>query len=64
MINDVITSFPEVQRFPFLGNVAFAASVYFHPEYNNLNDVNYNNYIALIKLQNPIMLNSSVMPIC
>ncbi len=41
-----------------------AASVHIHPEYNNPDGLDYNNDIALIKLQDPITFNSSVMPIC
>ncbi|XP_041798251.1 uncharacterized protein LOC121610282 [Chelmon rostratus] len=41
-----------------------AASIHIHPEYNNPNGLNFNNDIALIKLQDPITFNSSVMPIC
>ncbi|XP_019948632.2 complement C1r subcomponent [Paralichthys olivaceus] len=41
-----------------------AASVHIHPDYNNTKNVQYNNDIALIKLQDPITFNSSVMPIC
>ncbi|XP_059195678.1 complement C1r subcomponent-like [Centropristis striata] len=47
-----------------LGCPVFAASIHVHPEYNNPNLVNFNNDIALIKLQDPITFNSSVMPIC
>ncbi|XP_045901319.1 complement C1r-A subcomponent-like isoform X1 [Micropterus dolomieu] len=43
----------------------FAASVHVHPDYNNLDDaLDYNNDIALIKLQDPITFNSSIMPVC
>ncbi|XP_034466935.1 complement component 1, r subcomponent isoform X1 [Hippoglossus hippoglossus] len=42
----------------------YAASVHIHPDYNNPNHVDYNNDIALIKLQDPITFDSSVMPIC
>ncbi|XP_023282098.1 uncharacterized protein LOC111669859 [Seriola lalandi dorsalis] len=41
-----------------------AASVHVHPGYNNINNVNYNNDIALIKLEDPITFTSSVMPLC
>uniref|UniRef100_A0A3Q0S5W9 complement subcomponent C1r n=1 Tax=Amphilophus citrinellus TaxID=61819 RepID=A0A3Q0S5W9_AMPCI len=41
-----------------------ATSVHVHPEYNNPNSLNYNNDIALIKLQDTITFNSSVMPLC
>lgn len=40
------------------------ASIHIHPGYNNPNDVNYNNDIALIKLQDPITFSASVMPVC
>ncbi|XP_074539378.1 transmembrane protease serine 9-like [Halichoeres trimaculatus] len=40
------------------------SSIHIHPEYNNPNDVNYNNDIALIKLQDQITFNASIMPIC
>ncbi|XP_027145521.1 LOW QUALITY PROTEIN: complement C1r-A subcomponent-like [Larimichthys crocea] len=42
----------------------YAASVHVHPEYNNPNGLDYNDDIALIKLQEPITFNSSIMPIC
>ncbi|XP_039661682.1 complement C1r subcomponent-like [Perca fluviatilis] len=42
----------------------YAASIHIHPEYNNPNYVDYNHDIALIKLQDPITFNSSIMPIC
>ncbi|GLD58834.1 complement C1r-A subcomponent-like protein [Lates japonicus] len=41
-----------------------AASVHPHPAHNNSNKIDYNNDIALIKLQDPITFNSSIMPIC
>nr|AIZ96979.1 complement component 1r [Oplegnathus fasciatus] len=41
-----------------------AASIHIHPGYNNLHGLDYNNDIALIKLQDPITFNSSIMPIC
>ncbi|TDH11639.1 hypothetical protein EPR50_G00063010 [Perca flavescens] len=44
-----------------LGSPVFAVSIHTHPEYNT---INYNNDIALIKLQDPITFNSSIMPIC
>ncbi|KAL7393047.1 hypothetical protein ABVT39_005784 [Epinephelus coioides] len=46
-----------------LGFRVFAASVHIHPEYN-LSSSDYNNDIALIKLQDPLTFNSSIMPIC
>ncbi|KAF7670100.1 hypothetical protein LDENG_00050100 [Lucifuga dentata] len=42
----------------------YPASIHIHPEYNNPNKLDYNNDIALVKLQNPITFNSSIMPIC
>lgn len=42
----------------------FAASIHVHPEYNNPNYVDYNNDIALIKLEDTLTFNSSVMPVC
>ncbi|XP_070767920.1 ovochymase-like, partial [Enoplosus armatus] len=42
----------------------YAASVHIHPEYNNPNSLDYNNDIALIKLQDTITFKSSIMPIC
>uniref|UniRef100_A0A4W6CUB6 complement subcomponent C1r n=1 Tax=Lates calcarifer TaxID=8187 RepID=A0A4W6CUB6_LATCA len=41
-----------------------ASSVHVHPDYNNFNKIDYNNDIALIKLQDPITFNPSIMPIC
>ncbi len=46
------------------GSRLYAASIHIHPEYNNPNGLDYNNDIALIKLQDPIIFNSSIMPIC
>ncbi|CAL8289607.1 unnamed protein product [Merluccius merluccius] len=43
---------------------ASVASLHVHPRYNNPNSVNYDNDIALIKLQNRFTFNSSIMPIC
>ncbi|TDH11637.1 hypothetical protein EPR50_G00062990 [Perca flavescens] len=42
----------------------YAASIHIHPEYNNPNNVDFNHDIALIKLQDVITFNSSIMPIC
>uniref|UniRef100_I3K577 complement subcomponent C1r n=1 Tax=Oreochromis niloticus TaxID=8128 RepID=I3K577_ORENI len=42
----------------------FAASIHVHPEYNNPSYVDYNNDIALIKLEDTLTFNSSVMPVC
>lgn len=42
----------------------YPASVHVHPQYNNPNGVDYNNDIALIKLQAPITFSSSMMPLC
>ncbi|XP_076010741.1 uncharacterized protein c1s.2 [Genypterus blacodes] len=47
-----------------LKDPVYADSIHVHPGYNNPNFLNYNNDIALIKLQNPITFSSSVMPIC
>ncbi|XP_071372053.1 complement C1r-A subcomponent-like [Centroberyx affinis] len=43
---------------------ADVASVHVHPKYNNSNQLDYNNDIALIKLQHPIRFHASIMPIC
>lgn len=40
------------------------SSVHVHPDYNNADGADYNNDIALIKLQDPITFSSSVMPVC
>ncbi|KAF7226962.1 putative LOC107379532-like protein [Nothobranchius furzeri] len=40
------------------------ASVHVHPEYNDQDGLNFNNDIALIKLQEPITFNAAVMPLC
>ncbi|XP_029928875.1 complement C1r-A subcomponent-like [Myripristis murdjan] len=40
------------------------ASLHVHPKYKNLDNLDYNNDIALIKLQHPVTFNSSIMPIC
>ncbi|XP_051263035.1 uncharacterized protein LOC127367322 [Dicentrarchus labrax] len=42
----------------------YTASIHVHPEYNNPNNVNFNNDIALIKLREPITFRASVMPVC
>ncbi len=42
----------------------FPDSIHIHPEYNNPNNLDFNNDIALIKLRDPITFNESVMPIC
>ncbi|XP_076592861.1 complement C1r-A subcomponent-like [Chaetodon auriga] len=47
-----------------LRSPALAASIHIHPEYNNPSGLDFNNDIALIKLQEPITFNSSIMPIC
>ncbi|KAL7393553.1 hypothetical protein ABVT39_012741 [Epinephelus coioides] len=47
-----------------LGSPVSAASIHIHPEYNNPTLLDYNNDIALIKLQDRITFNSSIMPIC
>ncbi|XP_071372777.1 complement component 1, r subcomponent [Centroberyx affinis] len=43
---------------------ANVSSVHVHPGYNNPNHLDYNNDIALIKLQHPITFHASIMPIC
>ncbi|XP_076592575.1 complement C1r-A subcomponent-like [Chaetodon auriga] len=42
----------------------FAASVHVHPGYKNPSGLDFNNDIALIKMQDSITFNSSIMPIC
>ncbi|KAM7383290.1 hypothetical protein PAMP_002957 [Pampus punctatissimus] len=42
----------------------YADSIYVHPDYNNPNHADYDNDVALIKLQTQITFNSSVMPVC
>ncbi|XP_041797887.1 complement C1r subcomponent-like [Chelmon rostratus] len=54
-----LTDVTNLQSSPVL-----AASIHIHPEYNNPNFLDFNNDIALIKLQDPITFNSSIMPIC
>ena len=49
---------------PLLRTPVYVASVHIHPDYNNPRGADYNNDIALIKLQDPITFNSSIMPIC
>ncbi|XP_061573069.1 complement C1r subcomponent-like [Cololabis saira] len=41
-----------------------AASIHVHPEYNNPNNLNFDNDIALIKLQDRLTFNASIMPVC
>lgn len=43
---------------------AKAASIHIHPGYNNPDNLNFDNDIALIKLPEPIIFNAPVMPIC
>ncbi len=47
-----------------LGFPVHAASIHIHPEYNNSNGLDFNNDIALIKLQDTLTFNSTIMPIC
>uniref|UniRef100_A0A3Q3X6L6 trypsin n=1 Tax=Mola mola TaxID=94237 RepID=A0A3Q3X6L6_MOLML len=47
-----------------LSSPVLAVSIHIHPKYNNPNGLNYNNDIALIKLRDTIIFNSTVMPIC
>ena len=49
---------------PLLRSPVLAASIHIHPGYNNPNGLDFNNDIALIKLQDSITFNSSIMPIC
>ncbi|KAE8288961.1 Complement C1r-A subcomponent [Larimichthys crocea] len=69
--NGNITSSEAVRAYMGLTNIKGlqlsplnAASVHVHPEYNNPNGLNYNHDIGLVKLQEPITFNSSIMPIC
>ncbi|KAM9352853.1 complement C1r subcomponent-like [Symphorus nematophorus] len=47
-----------------LRSPVLAASIHIHPGYNNPSGINFNNDIALIKLQDSVTFNSSIMPIC
>ncbi|XP_051262025.1 complement C1r subcomponent-like [Dicentrarchus labrax] len=47
-----------------MGCPVLVGSIHIHPEYNNPNGLDFNNDIALIKLQDTITFNSSIMPIC
>lgn len=47
-----------------LGLAMNASSIHIHPQYSNPRNLNYDNDIALIKLQDPITFHASVMPIC
>ena len=49
---------------PLLRTPVYVASVHIHPDFNNARGEDYNNDIALIKLQDPVTFNSSIMPIC
>ncbi|KAL0985107.1 hypothetical protein UPYG_G00152980 [Umbra pygmaea] len=40
------------------------ASIHPHPEYKNPKSTDYNNDIALIKLQQPITFHAAIMPLC
>ncbi|KAM4600919.1 complement component 1, r subcomponent [Polymixia lowei] len=50
----------ELLKFP----VAEVASLHVHHGYRNPNDIDFDNDIALIKLQHPLTFYSSTMPIC
>lgn len=39
-------------------------SIHVHPDYHNPDQSNFNNDIALLKLQDPITFNAAVMPLC
>ncbi|KAI9515372.1 hypothetical protein NQZ68_026105 [Dissostichus eleginoides] len=63
--NDAVEIFTGLTHVTYmLGSPVLAASIHIHPGYNNPNHVNYNHDIALIKTQDTITFNSSVMPIC
>lgn len=47
-----------------LKSPVLAASVHIHPEYNNSDGLDYDNDIALIRLQEPITFSWPIMPIC
>nr|XP_046255140.1 complement C1r subcomponent-like [Scatophagus argus] len=47
-----------------LRSPVYAASIHIHPEYNNPHGLDFNNDIALIKLQDPITFSSPIIPIC
>uniref|UniRef100_H2MAB2 Vitamin K-dependent protein C n=3 Tax=Oryzias latipes TaxID=8090 RepID=H2MAB2_ORYLA len=42
----------------------YAESVHVHPGYDSVDDLSYNNDIALIKLGNPLTFRAAVMPVC
>ncbi|KAM4568057.1 complement C1r-A subcomponent-like isoform 2-T2 [Fundulus diaphanus] len=41
-----------------------ATAIHVHPEYSNPDNLNYDNDIALIKLQDPVTFDASIMPLC
>ncbi|KAM8868914.1 ovochymase [Spinachia spinachia] len=43
---------------------AIAASLHIHPQYNNPDLLDFDHDIALIRMQEPVTFNSSIMPIC
>nr|XP_046254445.1 uncharacterized protein LOC124064236 [Scatophagus argus] len=47
-----------------LRSPVYVSSIHVHPEYNNPNLMDFNNDIALIKLQDAITFKGSIMPIC
>lgn len=47
-----------------LNSPLYVASVHVHPGYNNPNNIDYNNDIALLKLKEPLTFNTNVMPVC
>nr|XP_046255134.1 complement C1r subcomponent-like [Scatophagus argus] len=71
LVNEDTTSNSSIQIYiggtvieNLLSSPVYAASVHIHPEYNNHLGSDYNNDIALIKLQDPVTFNASIMPIC
>ncbi|XP_015226220.1 PREDICTED: complement C1r subcomponent-like [Cyprinodon variegatus] len=39
-------------------------AIHVHPEYHNLNQLNFDNDIALIQVQDPVTFKASIMPLC
>lgn len=39
-------------------------SIHVHPDYDSVDDLSFNNDIALIKLGNPLTFRAAVMPVC
>ncbi|XP_068179770.1 ovochymase [Antennarius striatus] len=63
--NEVVRTFMGLTNVKTLMSApVFATSIHIHPDYNNPNLLDFSNDIALIKLQDTITFNASIMPVC